>query len=191
MTDQELVLAAKGSGKGEYFGALYDRYFQPIYRFIYYKTHHRETAEDITSTVFTKALANLAGLDLAKGTFQAWLYQIARNAVIDHYRNRSARPTADIADAWDIPADARLEKDAANVLLFDDLQKYLHLLSADQREIIILRIWEELSYAEVADIVGKSEASCKMAFGRGIKKLQELMPVEALLALLLLVGLEM
>lgn len=185
MTDQELVKAFKESGEGEYFGSLYDRYFDPIFRFIYYKTHHRETAEDITSLVFTKALERVADFDFSKGTIQAWLYQIARNAVVDYYRRGRERLTEDISDAWDIPADTRTEKDTENGMLFVDLQKYLHEISAEQREIIILRIWEELSYKEIAEIVGKSEGSCKMAFARGIKKLQEIMPAATFLTILL------
>ena len=75
-------------GDKESFGILYDRYIEKIYQYIYYKTHHKETAEDLTSLTFVKSLDYLPGFNEDNGNFKAWLYRIARNNIIDHYRTK-------------------------------------------------------------------------------------------------------
>ena len=86
--------------KQDDFGKLYDQHVKKIYEFIYFKTHHKETAEDLTSVTFMKALSNIESFDEKKASFKTWLYRIARNTVIDHYRMK--RETADLEDAWDL-----------------------------------------------------------------------------------------
>ncbi len=68
------------------FGELYDRYAEPLYRFVYYKVFSKEIAEDLVSDVFHKALKQLHSFNPTKGNFSQWIYTIARNTVIDHYR---------------------------------------------------------------------------------------------------------
>ena len=178
------LLAEFQGGNKEAFGKLYELYIRPIYNFVYYKTHHRETAEDITSQVFMKAYRAATSFEPEKGTFQAWLYQIARHAVIDHYR--AARPTKDIEDVWDLSGKENIVRDTDNKILLEKVEKYLREFSPEQRDIIILRVWQELSYAEIAEVVGKSEASCKMSFSRSMKKLHEAMP-DAMLVFIALI----
>ena len=175
------------SGNKEAFGELYELYIRPIYNFVYYKTHHKETAEDLTSQVFMKAYRAAVGFESEKGTFQAWLYQIARNAVIDHYR--SVRPTRDIEDVWDLSGNENIERDTDNLLLLGKVKEQLRGFSVEQRDIVIMRVWQELSYTEIAEILGKSEASCKMSFSRSIKKLREAIP-DAMLVLIALLTLK-
>ncbi|PIR75566.1 MAG: hypothetical protein CO030_02135 [Candidatus Magasanikbacteria bacterium CG_4_9_14_0_2_um_filter_42_11] len=76
-------------GDREAFGQLYDLYIKEIYRFVYYKTHQKETAADITADIFVKALHKIDTFDAMKGSFRTWLYTIARSAVIDHYRTKN------------------------------------------------------------------------------------------------------
>jgi len=166
-------------GQREAFGQLYDKYIRKIYDFIYYKTHHRQTAEDLTSQTFLKALQALQRFDLAKGSFQAWLYQIARNTVIDYYRQQ--RPEVDIEDAWDLHSDDDLPADIDVRQQLETVRLALQKFPAEQRDVVLLRVWGELGYQEIAQIVGKSEASCKMSFSRTLTKLR----AEQLLALLL------
>ena len=85
--DEFAIVQSCQKGSVEDFGRLYDLYIKKIYNFIYYKTHHQETAEDLVSIVFTKALKKINTFDNS-GTFSAWLYRIARNTVIDHYRTK-------------------------------------------------------------------------------------------------------
>lgn len=174
---------ASVAGDRQSFGRLYDYYIREIYRFVYYKTHHREIAEDVTADIFLKAWNRIASFDSDKGTFRTWLYAIARSTVIDHYRTEKSASSID--DAWDLPSDHDMAGVLDTALDISRVEPYLAQLSSEQREIIILRLWEDKSYREIAEILGKSEASCKMAFSRSIKTLREIMPLSLLILFLL------
>ena len=176
---------AFAEGDKDAFGKLYEIYVKPIYNFIYYKTHHRESAEEITSEVFLKAYKSAADYNSAKGTFQAWIYKIARNSVIDHYR--AARPSLNIDDAWDLGSNEDILKDVENKIILKKVQDYISKLPLSQRDIIIMRIWQGLSYDEISEIVGKSEANCKMIFSRAINKLRSSIPEATLVIALSLI----
>lgn len=185
MNDEVATLIARcQAGDKQAFSALYEQFVKPIYNFIYYKTHHKETAEDLVSQTFMKAYNHLATFEASKGSFSSWLYRIARNSVVDHYRAQKL-PTKDIEDAWDLSSEEDVERDVHNRLLFEEVQKHFHLLSAEQREVLTMRIWQEMSYQEIADALGKSEGSCKMMFSRTIVKLREKMPLTVFVTLLM------
>lgn len=171
MDDDRLYAEKCQAGDTDAFGVLYDRYIEKIYRFIYYKTFVKEVAEDLVSEVFIKALQKIHSYDSRKGPFSAWLYRIARNSVIDHYRTR--KTSVPIEDVFELGTDDRTAEahDAINALA--KVTEYLETLSSRQREIITLRIWEERSYREIADIIGGTEDSVKMAFSRSIRELRE------------------
>jgi len=161
-------------GRLEEFGLLYDKYIKKIYDFIYYKTHHKETAEDLCSKVFLKAVDKIRGFNLEKGTFQAWIYAIARNTVIDYYRTQKSE--MDIEDIWDLAGNEDIERNLDNKIKLEKISKYLKNIKPAQRDIIIMRVWQSLSYSEIAEILNKSEASCKMAYSRSINRLRQEMP---------------
>lgn len=171
MEDDSLYVDQVQSGNSEAFGILYDRYLDKIYRFVYYKTFSKEVAEDITAEVFHKALAKLGSFESSKGNFSAWLYRIARNAVIDYYRTK--KTVVPMEDVFDVGVEDRTPEAIDAVAALKQVTDYLQTINAKQREIITLRIWEEKSYKEIAEIVGGSEDSVKMAFSRGIRELRE------------------
>lgn len=169
-TDAELLIQCQ-HGSEYAFNELYERYIKKIYDFIYYKTSHQETAEDITSKTFIKAWKNINNFSLEKGTFSAWLYQIARNNVIDYYRTQ--KQSIDIDAVWDLSTDEDMIKDYDNNKKLNEVKHYLDKLKPEQKEIVIMRVWQQLSYKEISEILDKSEGSCKMMFLRTIKRLQE------------------
>ncbi len=184
LDDQQLVAAYRGGDQAA-FGVLYDRYLDKIYRFIFYKTFDTPTAEDLTSSTFFKALNKISTLDLSRGTFSAWIYSIARNTVIDHYRSRHmAAATGE--DVFDLSEENRTEETLDAKESLAAVHEYLKTLSPLQREIVTLRLWEERSYADIAAIVGGTESSVKMAFSRTIRKLREDLGPLALIALVIL-----
>ena len=179
--DSSLAIAvAKGDSSA--FGQIYDIYIKRIYDFVFYKTSNKETAEDLTSDIFMKALENIRKFDAKKGTLQSWLYQIARNTVIDYYRKQK---TVLLSDDIDIASNQNIEGDFYHKQQLETIKKYLNKLTEDQRDIVIMRVWQEMSYKEIAQALGKSEASCKMAFSRIVEKLKTEIPI-AILALLLI-----
>ncbi|MEI7621772.1 MAG: RNA polymerase sigma factor [Candidatus Moraniibacteriota bacterium] len=178
--DDAQLVASFRAGKTEDFGLLYDKYVRKIYDFIYFKTHHREIAQDLCSKTFVKALEKLGTYQADKGSFSSWLYRIATNTVIDHYRTQKVH--ADISDAWDLDNGEDLLKDVENKDKFAQVEKLLKELKPEQRDIVMLRIWSGLTYKEIAEISGKSEDNCKMIFSRAVGKMRS----EVLLAFLLL-----
>lgn len=174
----ELIQLAQSGDSGA-FGKIYDTYIKKIYNFIYYKTWHQETAEDLTSQTFFKALKAIKKFNPDKGNFSSWLYQIARNNICDHFR--SLKTTTDIDDAWDISDNTDILTDTDAKLKLEKLRAGLSILSSDQREIVILRVWEGLSHKEIAAIMQKNEATVKVAYSRAVGKLRK----EIVIALLL------
>lgn len=171
MTDSEnSIIQTCQQGNLEKFGELYDKYIKKIYNFVYYKTWHQETTEDITSQTFMKALERIGSFDSNRGTFQAWLYQIARNTVIDYYR--TSKNSLNIDDIWRLSAGGDIEIDFNNKQLLEKVSHYLDSVKPEHKEIFIMRIWNGLSYKEIATIVGKTEANCKMIFSRILVRLQ-------------------
>lgn len=183
MSAQEQIIKECQKGNLAEFTGLYEQYFEKIYRFIYYKTHHQETTEDLTSQTFIKALENIGQFNLHKGLFSSWLYRIARNKVIDYYRTEKSQ--FDITGFWDLKSGEKIEADLENREKLEQVRQYLDKLKPKQREIIVMRIWDGLSYQEIAEILDKKEANCKMIFSRTMRKLREEIPLALLIILLI------
>src|SRR3989338_1118620 len=133
MTEEANLIIACQKGNTEAFGKLYDLYLKKIYDFLYYRTHHKQTAEDLAGTVFTKALEKIGQYNPSKAKFSTWLYQIARNTLIDHYR--TLKFTENIEDIWDLPSSANVERDADTTLALEKVQAQIKLLPVLQRDI--------------------------------------------------------
>lgn len=180
--DEKSIIMACRAGDSERFGELYERYINRIYAYIYYRTHHKETAEDLTSVAFFKALASIIMCDPEK-PFAPWIYRIAHNTVVDHYRR--LKKDARMEDAWDITDDTDIDYDADTRRAIAEVKKYMAHLTPDQRNIVILRVWEDLPYQQIAAVMGKTEESCKVAFSRAVGRLRDMMPASAVIVLLL------
>lgn len=181
MQESKLIERAK-QGDSQAFAKLYDLYIRQIYDFIYYKTHHKPTAEDLTADTFLRALQKIDQFEAGR-SFKPWLYRIAQNIVIDHYR-KSSRETV-VEDIWDIPEDKDALLDSETRDHVRELKGHLKNLPSVQRDILTLRLWQGLSYREIAEIVGKEEANCKVIYSRTLKALQSEMAGAALLLLLI------
>jgi len=149
------------------FLALYDHLAPKIYGYLLLRTGHTQTAEDLLSSVWLKAWAGWKRRK--KGSAVAWVYRIAHNALIDHYKN-----PVDVA--WDSIPDLSSTGRSLDPAQLLDIRRALTELTRDQREIILLRIWEGLSFAEIGEFLGTSEAGAKMRFARSVGQLQHFFP---------------
>lgn len=177
MENQELdAIKRCQEGDPDAFAGLYDAYIKRIYDFIYYRTGHKQTAEDLTSVTFTKAFQNIKTFKSAQGLFSSWLFKIARNTVIDH--SRTKKQTVDIEAAANTPSKDNVAGEMEIKDHLDKVKEYLKELSEDQRDVVIMRLWDELSYSEISELTGKSPGNCKVIFSRALQKIQkELVPL--------------
>lgn len=180
--DFDLVLKIQ-TGEAESFGRLYDKYSRKIYDFLFYRVHHKETAEDLLSQTFHKALERIGQFNGKKAQFSTWLYQIAKNNLIDYYRK--SQPHEDLENAWDLPSSANVEMDAEISISLEKVKKYLAGIGKQQREIVLMRVWDGLSHKEIAEILNISETNSKVIFSRTLSKLQEGFPLIILLLILI------
>lgn len=148
-------------GDADAFAELYRRYLTPIYRFIYKRVGGNVTlAEDLTSQVFLEALDNLANYR-ERGYFAAWLFTIARRRLVDYYRKVRKDFLDEIPES--LPGVPDNPEDRENTAR---LEKLLRALDDEKRELLQLRYSGELGFAEIAVVLGKSEASVKMSLYR-------------------------
>ena len=144
----------------EAFTQIYDLYVTPIYRFIYFKVATRQDAEDLTSEVFLKIWQYVTETEEKIENLRALLYKIARNLVIDFYRQSAKK---DITRDQELLSNVRDERQQSLLSQIEtefemkSIEKVLRLMKDEYREVIILRFIEELSIREIADILDKSK----------------------------------
>lgn len=158
------------------FGRFYDLYVERVYRFIYFKVSSQEEAEDLTAETFLKVWQHLVDGKKIEH-LNAFVYQIARNVVIDWYRKRASHKTVDMEDE-DLAA---IPDDAPSVVettirKFDaeQLEKYLRQLKEEYRDIIILKYLDELSVEEIATVLDKSRGNVRVLAHRALVTLRQL-----------------
>jgi RNA polymerase sigma-70 factor (ECF subfamily) len=167
----EVAIVALARQNPAAFAPLYEAYLAPVYRYCYRRLGSREAAEDATSQVFERALRSLGSF--RGGSFRAWLFAIAHNAVADAWRRQGARPP--FADALEVPDPAPPPEQVA--LLADErrlLAAALALLPPDQRQVIELRL-SGIPSIEVATILDRSPEAVRALQLRATRRLQTLL----------------
>jgi len=172
LTEQQLIKKVQ-NGDNEAFGSLYLIYLDRIYRYIFFRVNqHKQIAEDLTETIFIKAMQNIGSFTTEKGNFQSWLYRIAHNTVIDHYK--TYKQTAPIHEnTMTVDQIGSLEKDLDTKIEFEKVTKALQHLTKEQREVITLRFVEDLPHKQIAYIVGKQEEAVRAIQYRAMQTLRK------------------
>ncbi len=174
--EKELVHKAK-AGDQDAFTRLYDAYVSQVYRYIYYRVTDEQTAEDLTSQVFLRSWEHLARYRL-DGSFLAWLYTIARNAVIDRYRTRKEVVSLDdgLPLASEGPTlDEQIETQFENRKLRNAMQE----LTVDQQEVVTLKFIAGYSTDEIARKMGKRAGAVRALQMRALQALARELKIEA------------
>jgi RNA polymerase sigma-70 factor, ECF subfamily len=149
------------------FGELYEMFFELVYAYIARRVRDRDSAEDLTSEVFHKALANLGSFEWRGAPFGAWLIRIAANAVADHAK-RTARDHASCSH----PPEPSSEPDMEAVENRARLFRLVNDLPDDQRRVIYGRFVNERSIREMAEELGRSEGAIKQLQFRAMENLR-------------------
>lgn len=156
----------------EKFGEIYDKQIEKIYRFVFLKVSSQEIAEDLTSEVFTRGWESFRDKKCDIKNMQAFLYQIARNLVVDHYRQKGQAQFVS-TDALPLLEEGMgLEERIAQKLEFNDVRAALANINEDYREIIIWYYLDELSVPEIAKVLGKSEEAVRVQIHRALRVLR-------------------
>jgi RNA polymerase sigma-70 factor (ECF subfamily) len=166
---EELVEKAAG-GNLEAFGELYGIYLDPIYRYVFYQVKDKMTAEDVTEEVFVKAWKVIGSCKGKGKTFQAWLYRIAHNHLIDTLRSMQKTISIEKKNVAGI-SDPRLEVEAK--LEHKELLEMISCLPENQKQVIILKFIEGMENREISTIMGKREGAIRVLQMRALSTLRQ------------------
>jgi RNA polymerase sigma-70 factor, ECF subfamily len=175
--DRDRALVEEARRDPASFDALYRRYLAQVYSYAYYELGDHHEAEDATERTFLAALANLHRFEErarpadgdGASTFRVWLFRIARNVVANQRRGRRRHPQAPIeaaalvADPLDVEGDVAVRDEAAAAW------RAVGRLPADRRRAVVLRFVEEMSTAEIAGVLGRSEGAVRVLIHRALR----------------------
>lgn len=174
MSESEIIALAKK--KSRYFGVLYDRYFDTIFRFVFKRLGgNEEIAGDITQQTFIKAMANIGKYEDRGFPFSSWLYRIAQNEVSMFFRQEKKNFSVSIDE--NRLSDMAGEAEISNIMSTEDLEKlieYVNDLKQEHQDLIELRFFQGLSFKEIAEIYDITEANAKMRTYRILEKLGQM-----------------
>jgi RNA polymerase sigma-70 factor (ECF subfamily) len=169
--DSDLISRAQ-SGDADAFGELYQRYVDPIYRYIRLRLDDTRTAEDMTEMVFLRSFEALPSYRERGHPFSAFLYRVARNMLVDHYRAKRAHVPLDEAELEEgerlAPEDDLIKQHHDQIV-----RKALASLPSDYQEVIRLRVVMALPTPNVASWMGRSEGSVRVLLHRALKALRK------------------
>ena len=167
----------KQRDRGNRLAGLYDEYFDRIARYIYVRIGDRNEAEDLAGEVFVKALESLKSYKERGIPMQAWLYRIAHNLVVDHLRKATKRKTVPI-DTVQIETGEDPVATAEKSIEIERVNEAMQKLTPEQREVVRLRFFGDLSSKEVGAIMRKSDGAVREMQRAAIEKLRGLLTSE-------------
>lgn len=159
-------------------GELYDLYADRLYAFLLKRCGHKETAEDLVSQTFMKFLESVAELEWKNAPLSAWLFQVASNALVDHYRKASTRRNTsldDEDDAWDPPAADDPVWNTEIALEGERLRLAMQELSARDQKVLDLRFFGGLETGEIAGELGVSANHAAVLLYRALGRLRQIL----------------
>ncbi|MFC4354547.1 RNA polymerase sigma factor SigX [Chryseomicrobium palamuruense] len=164
------------------FHRIYDSYHQDLFQFLIYLVQNRQVAEDLTQEVYIRVLKSYDSFQ-GKSSEKTWLFSIAKNVAIDHFRKQAVRKKRQFDSFdWETMQLASGEMEPADItLLNDEMQLMLHHLNnctGDQKMVIVLRYFQQLSISETADALGWTESKVKTTQHRAIHHLRQAMSSE-------------
>ena len=153
---------------------LYEQYYDKVVRYVFIRIGNQAEAEDLAGDVFLSALKSLKSYRGSVEHMRFWIFKIARNTIVDHYRKMSKRKTVNLDDV-EISDNTDVEEMTEKKLQIEALSKALDKLTPAQREVIGLRFFAGLSSAEAGEVLGKSSGAVREMQCDAIQKLRTLM----------------
>lgn len=172
-TDEQVMQSVQ-QGEVQELAILFQRHQRGLFRYFYHLSRDQAMSEDLVQDVFVRLLRS-SGTYRAGGSFQSWLYQVARSAFIDQARKRkpeaplvpeTGSPVEPISPAAGPEQTVRVEQEA------DLVRAALDRLPADKRELLVMTRYQELTYSEIAEITNAEVATVKVRIHRAVEALR-------------------
>jgi RNA polymerase sigma-70 factor (ECF subfamily) len=171
--EEEILVRASG-GDHDAFGLLYERYVERIYNYVYYRTGNVHEAEDLTARVFQRAMNHIKNYTDRGVPFSAWLYRIAHNLVANWHRDRGRKQEIPLDDLPVIPNKGdHPERNLVRSQEQEALLKMIRRLPPERQNLLILKFVEDMSNAEIGEIMGRSEGAVKSLYHRTLLSLRD------------------
>ncbi len=168
---QEIQAAQQNPAR---FRLLYDRYYEAIFRFIQHRCGDEETAADLCSQVFLKAMQNLQKFSYKGVPFSAWLYRIASNEISQWFRKQNRNRIVALEDFHTKELANEIDDKAGLEINIDKLGKVIQQLDPDEVVLLQLRYFEQMAFREVGEIMNITENNAKVKMYRLIQKMKKL-----------------
>lgn len=169
----QALLERAVEGDKQAFGALYEIYMDEIYRYFFYRLGHVQDAEDMTERTFLKVWESLDRFETGRASFRTWLYRVAHNLLVDHYR--TDKPTDPLPDEPVKAPEAGPEGQVESTQFGAELHAALGQLKPDYQQILTLRFVSDLSHSEAAQVLDRSEGAVRVLQHRALKALREVL----------------
>lgn len=180
LEERALIEAARNDA--EAFGRLYQRYVKRIYNYLYRHTGNQAEAEDLTSRTFFRALRSLHQYKDRGGAFQAWLFRIAHNLVVNWYRDQSRHPVVSLEVTGDHPGQATHHDEPHEHIIRTErrvlVARLIAQLPEDRKTLLILKFVEKMANEEIGKVLGKTEGAIKSLYHRTLLDLREILERE-------------
>jgi len=175
--DPKILMQLAKSGNTEAFGRLYEIYFMPVFRYIYFCVKDKEEANDLTQTVFIKVFCALPNFKEQNKSPLAYFFTVSRNIVIDYWRAKKRIILAghendlkDIADKTNNPIELAEKKETIQVI-----QRAIQELTDIQQEVIILKFINDIPNKNIAELMDKTEEAVRQLQCRALKRLKQIL----------------
>jgi RNA polymerase sigma-70 factor (ECF subfamily) len=174
VTDERTLLKRAQAYDEDALGALYDQYAPLIYTYLYRRVHDAQQAEDLTGEVFVRVLQAIQAQRFWHTSFRGWLYRIAHNLVVDHYRQQPPAPVLALDEQLVADQDDP-ESVVTERLSHRRLRSAISRLTPDQQQVLALRFGQQLATREVGEVMGKSVSAVEALQHRALASLRRIL----------------
>jgi len=175
MSIEKDIVERAVKGDRDAFAQLYEKHFDRIYRYIYFRLGSKTVTEDLTQDVFLKALEAIGSFKWRHSPFAAWLYRIAHNQVVDYFRKHSKVEKVPLEDEMELADKSDTASVAENELEIERMIAGIDKLTPSQKDVISLRFGAQLTIAEAAKTLGKNEGTVKALQYNGVLALKKML----------------